>query len=631
MNTKKLESLEKIKTAPNLPSPNEFAKRVIRLTQEENVSFAQLEQTIRVDPAFVARLIKVANAGRFAANGRPVVAISDALQILGLPAIRNLALGSSLLAEYTDGRCLQFDYRGFWSHSLALALAFQSISRLTRAAPAEEAFSVGLLANIGALALATVSPEPYGRILAETTLSSKTILPELETSAFGYHQWELSAELLIAWGLPKIYAEPICLYRSPEADLPASGSRPYLLTRSLTLAATIADILTDGSCRTPEKILGLYHHGARLSLESADLVTLGKDVAHEWDEWAKSFGLPAGNITDFSWVEQVSADTRLLSKSATDDLASFRVLLVDDEKSSRMYLKQILEEAGYSVIEAGNGQQGLALALEKSPDLVVTDWVMPVMDGIEMIQRLRQTPAGATQYILVVTAQTDEDRLVQAFDAGASDFIAKPVKPRVLVSRLKAGARSIRLQKETERNYQDLQDIAAELSASNRRLQEISVTDVLTGCPNRRYALEHIHQECSAAERRGLPLSFLVIDIDWFKQINDVHGHDRGDEVLKQIAATLRVGVRAQDTVCRVGGDEFWVICPDADKAVAAACGQRLCEAVDKLAIEAGAKRCGISVGVAEWTETMGTPEVLIETADRNLYQAKREGRGQVR
>jgi diguanylate cyclase (GGDEF)-like protein len=358
---------------------------------------------------------------------------------------------------------------------------------------------------------------------------------------------------------------------------------------------------------------------------------LGKQVAIDWHEWAKSFGLRTSTAFDFSWVEQVSSDATLLSQSAPEDPASLRVLLVDDERSSRMYLKQVLTEAGYDVVEAEDGRQALVVALENPPDIVVTDWVMPVMDGIEMIQHLRKTPSGAAQYILVITAQTDEDHLVQAFDAGTNDFIPKPVTPRVLLARLKAGARTIHLQRETEKNYRELQDIAAELSESNRRLQEVSVTDVLTGCPNRRYALERLQQEWSGATRRQHPLSCLVVDIDWFKEINDLYGHDRGDQVLRQVSEALRMGVRTQDVVCRVGGDEFWVICPDADRAAAAACGQRLCDAINKLAIDAGNKRCGISVGVAQRSDSMTDPQSLINAADHNLYQAKREGRGRVK
>lgn len=630
MNIAKADLLEKIRSSSDLPSPNEFARRVIRMTRDENVSLAELEKTIRVDPAFVVRLIKVANSARLATTGRPVVAVKDALQILGLPAIRTLALGFSLLTGYRKGPCRQFDYQAFWSRSLALALAFQSISTQMSAAPADEAFSVGLLTDIGALTLATVFPEAYGHILAETLFASKARRMELESSQFGCHQWELSAELMLEWGLPKIYVEPVRLHQDVEADLSSIDSRSFELTRALTLAATIADLLLDPASRTPEKVLELYRQGARVSLKSGELVSLGKHVASEWNEWAKSFGLMTDNSFDFSWVEQVAANASLLSQSTPENPATLKVLLVDDERSSRMYLKQILEEAGYAVIEAENGSKGLALALETSPDIVVTDWVMPVMDGLEMIRELRKTPAGAAPFVLVITAKTDDDHLVQAFDAGTNDFIPKPVKPRVLLSRLKAGARAIHLRRETEKNYQALQEIATELSASNRRLQEVSVTDVLTGCPNRRYALERLQQEWSGAERRHLPLSCLVVDIDWFKQINDIHGHDRGDDVLRQVSATLRAGVRAQDVVCRVGGDEFWVICPDADEASAAACAHRLCDAVNQLAIDAGDKRCGISIGVAQRTADMSDPQSLINAADRNLYHAKREGRGRV-
>lgn len=630
MDSVKAEALARIKASPDLPSPSEAASRIVRLTQAEDVSLAQIEQAVRTDPAFVARLIKLANSVGIAGVGRPVVAVKDALMVLGLPAVRGLALGFSLVDVYRQGSCPLFDFKFFWARSLAVASAFQAIAQKTRVAPPDEAFSVGLLANIGQLALAAVFPENYAQILAHSELDQENSLLDRERTRFGFNRWELSAELLSDWGLPKVYVEPVRMQQGGSDELSNIGTRPYLLTHSLTLAAVIAEMILLPSHRMPQYVTELYRHGARVSLEAEEIIAIGKRVAEEWGQWAELFRLPTDEVADFSWVEQAAADARELAQIPRKESSSLRILLVDDERTSRTILSKILQDAGYKVIEVADGKQALAAVAEQRPDIVVTDWLMPGMDGIEMIRQLRQTRAGNSLYVIIITAQTEEDHLVQAFDVGTDDFISKPIKPRVLLSRMKAGERIIRLQREAERHHEELRNIATELSASNRRLQELSVTDVLTGCPNRRYALERLQQEWSAASRRDTPLSCLIIDIDWFKQINDLYGHDQGDEVLKEIAAALRTGVRAQDVVCRVGGDEFWVICPDADMEAATACAERLCQAVDKLKIRGGKIKCSISVGATERLPDMTGPQALIESADRNLYRAKREGRGRV-
>lgn len=629
MDTLKAQALARIKASPELPSPPRSAARIIQLAQADDVSLNEIEQTIRTDPAFVARLVKLSNSVGSAAGGRPVVAVKDALLVLGLPAVRALALGFSLLDTYRTGRCPRFDFELFWSRSLAVASAFQAIAEQTRIAPPDEAFSVGLLANIGQLALAAVFPEDFGEILAPAGSDPQPSLLERERTRFGFNQWELGAELMSDWGLPRIYAEPVRLQASTAGEPPAVGSRPYMLTHALAMAETVAEIVLLPAQRTPQRAAELYRRGARVSLESAEVIAIGRRVVQDWEQWARLLGLRTGDAVDFSWLEQAT-DTRVPAPPPAREGAGLRVMLVDGEAAQRQVLHATLEHAGFAVVEVETAEEALAVAADDAPDIVVTDWVMPGMDGIEMIRRLRRLPAGDAMYILVITARTDEDHLVQAFEAGTDDFTAKPVKPRVLLARLQAAERIIRLQREAGRHYEELRNIAAELSASNRRLQELSVTDVLTGCPNRRYAMERLQQEWSAAGRRETPLSCLIIDIDWFKQINDEYGHDQGDEVLKTIAATLRAGVRAQDVVCRVGGDEFWVICPDADKEAATACAERLCAAVDGLDIRGGEIRCGISVGAAERLTGMAGPQALIEAADRNLYRAKRNGRGRV-
>ncbi|MBL8503499.1 MAG: HDOD domain-containing protein, partial [Rhodocyclaceae bacterium] len=160
MNPMDLSKFEKLKATGNLPSPKGVALAILRLTQREDASMAELARIIKTDPAFVGRLIKAANSVN-ANPGRPVVSVQEALVVLGMPAVRNLSLGFSLLSQYKSGACKGFDYEQFWGGSLACGIAFQALTLRNRAAQPEEAFSVGLLARVGELALATIYTEDY--------------------------------------------------------------------------------------------------------------------------------------------------------------------------------------------------------------------------------------------------------------------------------------------------------------------------------------------------------------------------------------------------------------------------------------------------------------------------------------
>jgi diguanylate cyclase (GGDEF)-like protein len=317
------------------------------------------------------------------------------------------------------------------------------------------------------------------------------------------------------------------------------------------------------------------------------------------------------------------------SGAATDRNGPLRVLVVDDDNSMRTLLKALLAHAGYEVHEAANGQLGFEKALEVRPQIVVTDWMMPEMDGVELTRALRQTKIGRSIYILILTALEAEDKLIEAFDAGVDDFMTKPLKSRVLGARLRAGQRVVTLQNEIERDREEIRRFAAELAVTNRRLQEAALTDVLTGFPNRRYAIERFQQEWLAANRSRRPLSCMVVDIDHFKTINDTYGHDVGDLVLKETAQAIKSGLRAQDVVCRTGGDEFLVISPETDLPAAKICGERVHKSVAAMKLNVGLAQVVGSVSLGYATRDEGTADIdaLIKRADEGVYLAKQRGR----
>lgn len=617
--------IKRVLSSAELPSPSASAMRIIQLTNDDNVSIRELERAISADPAFVAKLLKVANSAR--TTGRAVVSIKEALMMVGLPGLRAIVIGFSILEHDQKPRCKAFDYNRFWLHSLLVGLSFQAISTRVRLAALDEAFSIGLLANIGSLALASVFPEPYAKLLDHVNKKTDLTLEQVETDTLGLNHWELSAELLRSWGIPSVLYAPIEAYGLPDKGNLISGSREYGLLSALALSNVMADLICNKEARTAEKISDLNLWSARISLEMTQVLDIGLQISESLPAWSSLLNLDPSEWMNFEWVTEVINSPDVLSKSLDTSQEKLTLMLVDDEKSTRLLLTEILQNAGYNLLVATTGEEALCMMNDSRPDLLVTDWVMPGMSGLELIQKIRSAPWGKSMFTLVLTAKSEEDHLVESFEAGTNDYVPKPIKERVLLSRLKAGERMIRYQRETARQYKEVHELAAELSDSNRKLQELSMTDSLTGCSNRRFAIEHLEQAWGKSSRMSEPLSCLVIDLDWFKQVNDFYGHERGDEVLQLIAKTLKTVAGPRNELCRVGGDEFWLICPGLDETKSHILAEKLRDAVAKLNISAGSQQCTITVGYAEKKDEMPDVRSMIRKADQLLYLRKREAK----
>ena len=622
---RELQRFEQIKATAELPSPKGAALTIVRLTQRDDVSAGQLEQAIKSDPAFVGRLLKAANAaGRN--GGRPVAAVNDAIRILGLGVVRNLALSFSLVSSYRSGRCANFDFEKFWNHSLLTGLAFQEVARHAGAISPEEAFCCGLLADVGRLALATMHPEGYSRLLEELGPSATpAVVREREEADFLLAHDDLSAALLTEWGLPRLLIEALYFRTRPDACTHEPGSRSRRLLDAAILADRIADLCLLDDERRGDR-LGQLAEMVGTVIEDADLLgSIVDRVAVEWREWGAMLQLKAGSLPAYA----------TLNAAAVADAASgsgVRVLVALGNAAERKLVDGLLRELGYQTFVVDDGEQALETALDAVPQVLVADAAMCGIDGVRLVRALRETKFGRAMYMLLLTEEGDEDRLVEAYDAGTDDYLLKPVKERVLAARLKAGARVAELQAEVERDHREMKHFAAELAVTNRRLHEASVTDPLTGFYNRRYALERFEQEWAASSRSGKPLSCMMLDLDHFKEVNDTHGHDVGDRLLVEVSAALQRNLRANDVICRIGGDEFMVISPDAGVDAIRACASRLVEAVGALQIEVptGSVSCGVSVGIATRHADTTTLAMLMKAADEGMYRAKIGGRRRV-
>ena len=309
-----------------------------------------------------------------------------------------------------------------------------------------------------------------------------------------------------------------------------------------------------------------------------------------------------------------------------------RVLAVDDDPVSLRLLQAHLSSASYDVTIAGTPAKAVELAMADAPDIVIADWEMPEMDGLELCRVLRNTEVGRSMYFLLLTGHADDDLLVKAFDAGVDDFVSKPFLPHLLLARIKGGVRIARLQQQVQEDKEALLDQYSQLQKLTQQLRATTVTDSLTGLPNRRYAMKRLGREWSASERAGIPFSVAMIDVDDFKAVNDTCGHAVGDAVLREIGGIIKRALRASDEVCRLGGEEFLVFFPSSNEAECEVVAHRILKAVNSRRIQHldFSGKVTVSVGIACCENDYDDTYALLQGADRAVYAAKHSGKNRV-
>jgi len=515
MNPKLLEQFDKFKSSGLLPSPKGPALAVVKLTQQDDVTNDQLAHVIQADPALVARLLKLANACRVPGS-RPILAVQESITVLGLNAVRGLALGFSLMRSQPAKKCNGFDYAAFWSRNLARATAMQALTAQSRVMQSDESFCLGLLSQVGELGLASLFPQDYARILTDEKAAGTTLL-QMEQQTFQFDHAQLSAALLSDWGFPDNLVDLVRNYEQANADSLSAGTRSERLLLTLMLAGKIATICLTGVNDRRALMANLLLLAGQLAMEASDLMTLCDNVVRDWTDWCRLLAVPTHELPPFADLMNAPAPPVLkqgVGPSKVTSHTGFKVLLVDDSEVMRDFLKQVLVEAGYTCDEAENGRIGLERAqADPPPDLMIVDWAMPEMDGISMIRKLRESRAGRGIYILLLTGMDKDELLVEAFAAGVDDFLAKPPKPNVLLSRMLAAQRVVGLNQEIKRDQSNLQRFASEFAKINARLQETQAREKAT---QERFAAK---QRLDAERSRDFSLS----SSDWFWETDASH------------------------------------------------------------------------------------------------------------
>ncbi len=295
-----------------------------------------------------------------------------------------------------------------------------------------------------------------------------------------------------------------------------------------------------------------------------------------------------------------------------------RILIADDDPNARSLLVSVLTRDGHEVVETKTGAEAWAV-LEKpdAPRLVVLDWMMPEMDGLEVLGRVRSQETEHPPYVIMLTAKDRKQDIVAALDAGANDYLAKPFNLAELRARIEAGRRVVEMQ--------------AALIESKRKLEHLATHDPLTGLLNRRAILEALSAELSRASRLGHEVAVGMCDLDHFKEINDRHGHQTGDDVLREVSRVLSASVREYDLVGRLGGEEFLVVMPIEATTDPAAVFDRLRRQVASSSISIRSGRFSVTISIGVVAVRGGTPvDDILTQADAALYEAKRQGRDRV-
>jgi two-component system cell cycle response regulator len=297
------------------------------------------------------------------------------------------------------------------------------------------------------------------------------------------------------------------------------------------------------------------------------------------------------------------------------------VLIAEDDPIFRRVLENWLQKWNYRVTSLENGLDAWSVLQQKdAPQMAILDWLMPGLDGVELCRRIRSHEAGPYKYVLLLTAKGSKEDVVAGLEAGADDYLTKPFDVNELRARVRAGKRIL-----------ELQDALLRVQTE---LQFESAHDHLTGLWNRGAIMGLLHRETQRSVRIGEPLGVMMADLDHFKQINDTHGHQIGDTVLREVARRMLASVRNYDYVGRYGGEEFLIVLAECSATDLIATAERMRAGVSRKPVEtdAGSISVTVSIGIVAGQQlgALIQGETLLRAADTALYCAKTNGRNRV-
>ncbi|MCB1417962.1 MAG: PleD family two-component system response regulator [Notoacmeibacter sp.] len=317
-------------------------------------------------------------------------------------------------------------------------------------------------------------------------------------------------------------------------------------------------------------------------------------------------------------TRNIGIEELLNSRAAQEDGRPVSFLLIDERDTSAARLEKVLAEAG-QVNRVSDAQQGFFEAVNTPYDAIIVATGFSEFDPLRLCSHLRSVDFTRFTPIILVAEADEEEVVTRGLELGINDYVTRPVEPQEFKARLATQVR--------RKRYND------SLRASVAQTIEMAVTDPLTGMHNRRYLDSHLERLFERARSRGRPLSVMMTDLDRFKSVNDTHGHDAGDEVIREFARRVRRHVRGADLACRYGGEEFAIIMPDTPADIAERVAERLRAQIEGEAFDAGQGRMldvTVSIGVATIAGSDTNASAILKRADEALYEAKKTGRNKV-
>lgn len=301
-----------------------------------------------------------------------------------------------------------------------------------------------------------------------------------------------------------------------------------------------------------------------------------------------------------------------------------KILIIDDDVLSMEVAANLLIKEGYEVLKVTSGLKGLLLAIQNRPDVVLLDIVMPTIDGFKTAQKFKEHTTLKDIPIIFLTNGHVEDFIEKAYAVGAVDYIMKPVTPRELLARV-----DTQIQIKTKQEY--LKKSYKTVKKKNKQLNQLVITDDLTKLFTRKFLIEHIEKEKRDFTKTSKVFSLIMIDIDYFKNINDQYGHSCGDHILIRVSKKLKNSLREKDIIARWGGEEFLILLPQTELEEGKIVAKRMLNDIrkTKYCYEDIELSVSISCGMTEYKIDQSIDKIIKET-DKKLYEAKRKGRNQI-
>jgi two-component system cell cycle response regulator len=593
----------------------------MQLCADESATIGQLAKLVQSDPALTGRLLKRANTSTEGMH--PVLSALEAVNRLGLQSVRQLALSFSLVDQYGHGECEHFNYTLFWSHALLMAVAVKKFGSLLELGTADELFSCGLLTRVGCLALATAFPKEYSAIMLRG-LEPQVLLAE-ERKTFDTDHIAMTDRLLKQWGLTGALIESLSFHENPETITYSHGTPQWRLAYLFHLSLLIANFVLQPSKEAAFQISELRLVAGKLGIDESEFTECVDDLLRQWRTWGDSMNVQVNEVASF--VAMMESQIRPDQEPQTQ---WFKVLVAgEDARTVDLINTYLRDECKYETQTTNNSQDALSMALKFKPHAVLIQGSGPHISSAGLCQALKANAWSQHIHVMMLLESDDAHHVVTAFDAGVDDCLTQPIHLRSLQARLHAQARFVRISEAWERDHKRLSNAAEDLAQSNQRLQQAALIDPLTALFNRRAGLHTLEKTWSNATRNSEPFSVLSVDIDHFKFINDTHGHLVGDDVLKLVSECLQKQARKEDTVCRWGGEEFLIICPNLELRDGVYMAERIRHAIALNPYTANSHSIYItaSIGITAWDSQTASIEQQLDNVDKALYAAKRGGR----